>query len=144
LKAIYDKSGRLIGWAGHNGRLMNRNGGSAFWINQDGNVYDYGGRHAGWWEGDHWRGPDGGIIGWQSGATRLGVTPPLAELPPLAPGCGAGAGAPDATSDVERLRATRVTQPDNLRRDGAGCAVSCAGSTWSTRHLPEHSRTASA
>ena len=85
MKAIYDKSGRLIGWVGHNGRLMNRNGGSAFWINQDGNVYDYGGRHAGWWEGDHWRGPDGGVIGWQSGARTLGVTPPLAELPPLPP-----------------------------------------------------------
>jgi hypothetical protein len=85
VKAIYDKSGRLIGWVGPNGRLMNRNGGSAFWINQDGNVFDYGGRHAGWWEGDHWRGPDGGIVGWQSGATTLDVTPPLAELPPLPP-----------------------------------------------------------
>ena len=84
MKAIYDKSGRLIGWV-QNGRLMNRNGGSAFWINKDGTVYDYGGRHAGWWEGDHWRGPDGGVIGWQAGATKLDVAAPLAELPPLPP-----------------------------------------------------------
>jgi hypothetical protein len=86
MDALYDRSGQVIGWTDQHGRIMTLQGQDWLWRDHNGNVYDYRGNHRGWWKNKHWRGPDGGVVAWQPGATNLGVIPPIpaiSQIPPI-------------------------------------------------------------
>jgi hypothetical protein len=85
MDALYDRAGQVIGWTDESGRIMTLQGTDWFWRDNEGNVYDYRGRHYGWWKNGHWRGADGGVLAWQPGATSLGVIPPIPAVPPIPP-----------------------------------------------------------
>lgn len=85
MKALYDRNGKVVFWLASNKMVVARDGSPAYWIAENGSVYDYKGQHRGWWDGDHWRGTDGGVVTWLRGARNLGVLPPLPQLPPLPP-----------------------------------------------------------
>jgi hypothetical protein len=85
MKALYDRHGQVYAWLDKStGRVMDRGGQHVALIRGD-NVYDYHGRHLGWWDGDHFRDQRGAVALCQSGARGLGVVPPLPALPPLPP-----------------------------------------------------------
>lgn len=92
MRPLYDKRGGVIAFLGENNRIVDLRGRSIAWIRDD-NVYNYNGRHLGWWLRDHMRGPDGGVMVWLRGASpgvmlpipRLPPMPPLPELEPLRP-----------------------------------------------------------
>jgi 4-fold beta-flower domain-containing protein len=82
--ALYDRRGKVSAFLAANGRIVSRTGESVAWI-QNGSVYDYHGQHLGWWENNHMRGSDGGIVVWLQGATGLGVVSPVPSVPPVPP-----------------------------------------------------------
>ena len=82
---LYNKHGRVVAFLGLNNRVIGLNGESKAWINSNGNIHDYRGRHIGWWDGDHMRGHDGGVALWLRGAHNLGVVPPVPSVPPVPP-----------------------------------------------------------
>lgn len=84
MEALYDKSGKTVAFLGQQGRIISLRGQSLAWIKPDGNIYDYSGQHKGRWEGNHMRGPDGGVMFYTRNA-NFGITKPLPTLPPLAP-----------------------------------------------------------
>lgn len=85
MKPLYDHRGQVVAFLSNNGRIISRAGESLAWIHQNRNVYDYQGRHLGWWERDHMRGPDGGVVIWLTEVQDLGVIPPVPAVPPIAP-----------------------------------------------------------
>jgi hypothetical protein len=85
MDAHYNRAGRVIGWTDGTGRIMTLQGRDWFWRDPNGNVYDYRGAHHGVWKNGHWRGSDGGVLAWQSGATGLGLVPPIPAIPPIPP-----------------------------------------------------------
>ncbi|WP_437348220.1 4-fold beta flower protein [Qipengyuania flava] len=81
--ALFDRNGQPVFFHLDNGRIIGLAGQSVAWLKGP-NVYDYQGSHRGWWEGDHVRGRDGGVVAWMRDA-NLGLMKPLPSLPPLAP-----------------------------------------------------------
>ena len=84
MDAIYDRTGAAIAFL-DGARIVSLQGASLAWVDGSGNVYDYDGRHLGWWRNGHLRGRDGGVVAWMRGATGLGVALPHARLPPPPP-----------------------------------------------------------
>lgn len=79
---LYDRTGSVAAFL-DGSRIMNTRGMGLGWIS-NGSIYDYHGRHLGWWESDHARGPDGGVMLWKPGAS-LGVLTPIPRIPPIPP-----------------------------------------------------------
>jgi hypothetical protein len=63
--------------------MINTSGRSIAWI-RGADVYDYAGRHLGWWHTDHMRERDGAVSVWLRGA-RPGVMLPIPRIPPIPP-----------------------------------------------------------
>lgn len=82
---LYNKHGKVIAFLGRNNRIVGLRGESKAWINSNGSIHDYRGKHIGWWKDDHMRGRDGGVAAWVKGARALGVIPPIPSIPPIAP-----------------------------------------------------------
>lgn len=84
MKALYNRQGQTIAFL--NGtRIIDLKGKSLAWINNTGSVYDYSGRHIGWWQKDHMRASNGGVAMFLPGARNLGVIPPIVSIPPISP-----------------------------------------------------------
>jgi len=73
---IYNLKGRPVYRVLPQGRIVDFEGLSVAWIDDDRNIYDYHGMHRGWYEDGAWVGHDGGVIGF--GKT---VDGPCPELP---------------------------------------------------------------
>jgi hypothetical protein len=85
LKALYDRFGKAVAFLGDNRRILDLRGGSLAWINGSGSVYDYSGRHMGWWQDGHMRDRNGAVSMFLPEATNLGVIPPIVSIPPIPP-----------------------------------------------------------
>jgi hypothetical protein len=84
ISALRGKKGQTLAFLTEGGRIISLKGKSLAWISGS-NVYNYTGDHIGWWIDGHLRGPDGGVLAWQAGATNLGVIPPDPAPSPTAP-----------------------------------------------------------
>lgn len=80
---LYDRHGRAKAFLLDGKRIITLRGAPLAFF-QSGSIYDYTGRHLGWWEGQFVRGRDGGVGLWMRGAST-GLLMPLPSLPPLAP-----------------------------------------------------------
>ncbi len=81
---LFDKNGQVAAFLGANGRIVGTSGASIAWTSAGG-VFDYSGNHLGWWDNDHMRGPDGGVVVRTREAHTLGITPRLPAQAPLPP-----------------------------------------------------------
>ena len=84
MEALYDRAGNVVAFLTET-RFVSLQGVSLAWLDASGNVYDYDGRHLGWWRHGHMRGHDGGVVAWRRGATGVGLPLPPTRLPPPAP-----------------------------------------------------------
>lgn len=82
--ALYDHRGQVLGWLVQNGRIINRQGRSSYWLLGN-NVYDYRGAHRGWFQNGHWRGRDGGVMAFTGDASGTGVVLPVRSVTPVMP-----------------------------------------------------------
>ena len=78
---LFDRHGRTSAFILDGRRIVSPQGKSLAWI-RDSSVYDYVGRHIGWWEGDHLRDSRGAIMLWKRGATT-GLIHPIPQIPPI-------------------------------------------------------------
>ena len=80
---LYNCDGEVVAW--QEGRLLrDRDGKCRFWIDGEGNVFDYDAEYRGVWDHDHWRAIDGGVVVFREGATDMPVSMPF-ELQPTEP-----------------------------------------------------------
>ena len=84
MTALRGRKGQTLAFLADGERILSLKGKSLAWIS-GGNVYNYSGDHIGWWGEGHLRGPDGGGLAWQTGATNLGVIPPNPAPSPTVP-----------------------------------------------------------
>jgi hypothetical protein len=80
---LFDSVGRAVAFLRDDARVISLTGQHVAWIRGQ-HIYDYQGRHRGWWYGDHARGPDGGVMVWLRNA-RLGIVRPIPQIPPIPP-----------------------------------------------------------
>ncbi len=73
---IYNLKGSQVYRILPQGRIVDFEGLSVAWIDDDRNIYDYHGMHRGWYEDGAWVGHDGGVIGFGER-----VNGPCPELP---------------------------------------------------------------
>jgi hypothetical protein len=80
---LYGRDGRTVAFLLDGRRIISLRGRSLAWI-KGGGMYDYQGRHLGFWEGTHARGSDGGLLLWTPGSAT-GLILPVPQIPPIAP-----------------------------------------------------------
>jgi hypothetical protein len=80
---LYGRNGRTVAFLIDGRRIIALNGRSLAWI-KGSDVYDYNGRHVGFWESTYARGNDGGVMLWTPGS-NTGMILPIPEIPPFAP-----------------------------------------------------------
>ena len=110
MDAVYNRWGDAVAFVAGS-RIVSLQGASLAWVDGSGNVYNYGGRHLGWWRHGHLRGHDGGVVAWTRGASSLGVPTPHPQLAP-----------PPPRLSMEPHRHHRTTPPPRPAMHGAWAA----------------------
>ncbi len=80
---LHDRTGIVVGFL-HNEWITDR-GGRALAIISEGAVWNRRGSCIGWWNADHLRGLDGGVVAFIRGARSLGIQIPIAAAPARIP-----------------------------------------------------------
>lgn len=85
MNPLYDRSGQVYAWVDKAaGRITDLTGRHVAHISSN-NVYDYRGRHLGWWDRDHLRDRDGAVALYERDAADLGVFKPFPAFAPFRP-----------------------------------------------------------
>ncbi len=84
MEALYDRSGRVYAWLDENGRIISLRGNHLAFIDDD-SVYNWRGKHIGWWRYGHIRESSGAVAVFTADATNLGVVRPVRQVKPVKP-----------------------------------------------------------
>ena len=84
MEALYDQSGSVYAWLQMNGHICGLDGENLAFIDGD-SVYEWDGKHIGWWQDGHIRDASGAVALFRADATNMGVFMPMRQVPPLHP-----------------------------------------------------------
>jgi hypothetical protein len=85
MEALHDRGGRVYCWFDEeSGHFISLRGDNLAFI--DGNsIYDWNGRHVGWWQDGHIRDRTGAVVLLTADAQNMGVTKPVRAVHPVKP-----------------------------------------------------------
>lgn len=75
---MYDRHGAVYAWLGETGKIYGLNGENLAFICGN-SVYDWSGRHIGWWQDGHVRDVTNSAFVFRQGAKGLGVMKPMKQ-----------------------------------------------------------------
>jgi hypothetical protein len=85
MEALYAQTGQVHAWLDTGtGRILSLSGQHVAFIDRD-SVYDWHGRHIGWWHDDHIRDSAGAVAVFTANAGNIGVVKPVKAVKPIQP-----------------------------------------------------------
>jgi hypothetical protein len=79
LQSLYNQQGKTYAWLHANGTVYGLEGQALAFVDGDG-VYDWEGRHIGWWADGHMRDSMGEVCLFTTGVKNAGIVIPVHEL----------------------------------------------------------------
>jgi hypothetical protein len=85
MTTLYEQHGKVYAWLDlESGRIYGLNGQNLAFIDDD-SVYDWRGKHVGWWQEDHIRDRQGAVALFMRNAGSIGVVKPVCSVAPVRP-----------------------------------------------------------